>query len=50
LEIEELTAHDVPRLWIIIPGLIIFKLGKDIISTIDVAERESEKRASGKSQ
>jgi len=37
-------------LWIVFPALIAFKLGKDIISSIDVAARESEKRASGKSQ
>jgi len=29
--------------------LIVFRLGKDIASSIDVAAREMEKRASGKS-
>ncbi|KAI9509906.1 hypothetical protein F5148DRAFT_1275021 [Russula earlei] len=37
-------------LWIVIPTLIVYKLGKDITSSIDVAARESEKKASGKSQ
>jgi len=37
-------------LWIVIPALIVLKLGKDITLSIDVAARESEKRVSGKSQ
>jgi len=37
-------------LWIVVPALITYKLGKDIISSIDVAARESEKRGSGKLQ
>jgi hypothetical protein len=37
-------------LWLVIPGLIMFRLGKDIASSIDVAARESKKKASGKSQ
>jgi len=37
-------------LWLVIPALIVFKLGKDITLSIDVAARESGKRASGKSQ
>ena len=45
-----LTADDVPRLWVVIPALIMFKLGKDIIWSIDVAARESGKKASGKAQ
>ncbi|KAH9964869.1 hypothetical protein BC827DRAFT_1185639 [Russula dissimulans] len=37
-------------LWLVIPALIMFKLGKDVTLSIDVAARESGKRASGKSQ
>ncbi|KAN0118119.1 hypothetical protein V8E52_005380 [Russula decolorans] len=37
-------------IWIVMPALIVFKLGKDIASSIDVAARESEKKASGKSE
>ncbi|KAF8494938.1 hypothetical protein F5888DRAFT_611147 [Russula emetica] len=36
--------------WIVIPALIMLKLGKDITSLIDVSARESEKKASGKSE
>ncbi|KAI0298967.1 hypothetical protein B0F90DRAFT_1729648 [Multifurca ochricompacta] len=37
-------------LWIVVPSFIVFKLGKDIATSINVAARESEKRVSGKSQ
>ncbi|KAI9456137.1 hypothetical protein BJY52DRAFT_598113 [Lactarius psammicola] len=37
-------------LWIVVPTLIVFKLGKDIASSIDVAARELRKRAKGKEQ
>ncbi|KAI0297980.1 hypothetical protein BC826DRAFT_907377 [Russula brevipes] len=37
-------------LWIVVPALVTYKLGKDLISSIDVAARESEKRGSGKLQ
>jgi hypothetical protein len=40
----------VTRFWIVVPALIVFKLGKDITASIYVAARESEKRASGKEQ
>ncbi|KAH9039130.1 hypothetical protein EDB85DRAFT_2072564 [Lactarius pseudohatsudake] len=36
--------------WIVVPTLIVFKLGKDIASSIDVAARELRKRAKGKDQ
>ncbi|KAI9435841.1 hypothetical protein H4582DRAFT_2168443 [Lactarius indigo] len=36
--------------WIVVPTLIVFKLGKDISSSIDVAARELGKRAKAKEQ
>jgi hypothetical protein len=45
-----LTANAVARLWLVVPTLVIIQLGKDITSSIYVAARESEKRASGKEQ
>ncbi|KAH9976688.1 hypothetical protein BGW80DRAFT_1546324 [Lactifluus volemus] len=43
-------SNAVARLWLVVPTLVIIQLGKDITSSIYVAARESEKRASGKEQ
>lgn len=36
------------RLWIVIPSLIVVRLGKDIAASLHVAERATTKTASGK--
>jgi hypothetical protein len=38
------------RLWIVIPSLIVVRLGKDITASLHVAERNAIKTASGKRQ
>lgn len=36
------------RLWIVVPSLIVVRLGKDIAASLHVAERATTKAASGK--
>jgi hypothetical protein len=38
------------RLWIVVPSLIVVRLGKDITAALHVAERKAVKTASGKQQ
>jgi hypothetical protein len=38
------------RLWIVVPSLIVVRLGKDITAALHVAERKAVKTASVKQQ
>lgn len=49
LVILDILTH-VCRLWIVIPSLIVFRLGKDITASLNVADNTSKKVKSRKTQ